>query len=203
MKNEKTKSSFPQSFYDMVHPEIIYWPLPIIAHYASNFIQNLYSSKKNLTTTISAFIDCISDDIMEVEAIKIADLAYIALYEDFDPIKLEAYNKIVTIRGRAMEKFLQSGSFAFSGIQPMPAQLKNVINPTPVTPSHPFITSEIISYENFAISLYDEYCMHVGGKAFNGDPLPAGIEFFSDSSKTKQADAWRAVARFAVFGKLK
>lgn len=38
---------------------------------------------------------------------------------------------------------------------------------------------------------YDAYCEAVGGKAFNGDPLPKSEEFFNDPAKEKQANAWR------------
>lgn len=46
--------------------------------------------------------------------------------------------------------------------------------------------------------LYELYCDEVGGVAFNGDPLPKWEEFGSDDSKSKQANAWRAVARRAL-----
>lgn len=48
--------------------------------------------------------------------------------------------------------------------------------------------------EALAMRLYDNYCEAVGGKAFNGYNLPKSEEFFKDSSKVKQADAWRVVA---------
>ena len=38
----------------------------------------------------------------------------------------------------------------------------------------------------------------MGGKAYDGRPLPCGTEFMSDPTKQKQADAWRAVAVHAV-----
>ena len=40
---------------------------------------------------------------------------------------------------------------------------------------------------------YDNYCARVGGKAFNGDPLPNWEEFSSDPEKQIQANAWRGV----------
>ncbi len=46
--------------------------------------------------------------------------------------------------------------------------------------------------------LYQTYCDAVGGVAFNGDPLPSWEEFAADENKTKQADAWRAVATEAT-----
>jgi hypothetical protein len=42
-----------------------------------------------------------------------------------------------------------------------------------------------------AHKIYNKYCESVGGKAFNGDPLPKAEEFFNDPAKQKQADAWR------------
>lgn len=45
--------------------------------------------------------------------------------------------------------------------------------------------------EVLAKKVYDKYCEAVGGKAFNGDPLPKSEEFFSDPAKQKQANAWR------------
>tara|TARA_R110002153_G_scaffold113986_2_gene256559 strand:+ start:726 stop:1118 length:393 start_codon:yes stop_codon:yes gene_type:complete len=51
-----------------------------------------------------------------------------------------------------------------------------------------------ISAERF----YSTYCKEVGGVAFNGDPLPTWDEFSKDESKTKQSDAWKAVATDAI-----
>ena len=53
------------------------------------------------------------------------------------------------------------------------------------------------NFEKIAGELYDEYCVQVGGKAFNGDPLPKWADFRADQSKRKQSDAWIAVARRA------
>lgn len=41
-----------------------------------------------------------------------------------------------------------------------------------------------------ARELYDIYCAAVGGKAFNGDPLPSWDEFQADPKKLKQVQAW-------------
>lgn len=49
--------------------------------------------------------------------------------------------------------------------------------------------------EETAKRMYTKYCEAVGGKAFNGDDLPKADEFFSDSTKEKQANAWREVAK--------
>ena len=46
--------------------------------------------------------------------------------------------------------------------------------------------------------LYTTYCQSVGGKAFNGDPLPTWDEFSRDSNKQKQVDGWVAVANNAL-----
>ena len=51
-----------------------------------------------------------------------------------------------------------------------------------------------------AIELYDVYTAAVGGKAYDGRPLPCGSEFMADPTKQKQADAWRAVAAHALGG---
>lgn len=51
--------------------------------------------------------------------------------------------------------------------------------------------------ERIAGILYEEYCKQVGGKAFNGDPLPDWATFRGDSNKRKQSDAWVAVAEKA------
>lgn len=53
-------------------------------------------------------------------------------------------------------------------------------------------TPDII--EAKAGELYAAYCAAVGGKAFNGDQLPAWDEFRKDESKTLQANAWRSAA---------
>ena len=47
---------------------------------------------------------------------------------------------------------------------------------------------------NIAKLLYETYCAAVGGKAFNGDPLPAWDEFVADEKKKLQSDAWLKVA---------
>lgn len=49
--------------------------------------------------------------------------------------------------------------------------------------------------ESIAHILYTTYCEAVGGKAFNGDPLPTWKEFRADPSKQLQSDAWMAVAK--------
>jgi hypothetical protein len=48
-----------------------------------------------------------------------------------------------------------------------------------------------------AAGIYGVYCGEVGGKAFNGDPLPSWSEFIADPAKSKQSLAWMAAARFA------
>lgn len=52
--------------------------------------------------------------------------------------------------------------------------------------------------EELAGRLYEVYCTAVGGKAFNGDPLPSWEVFRDDTSKLKQSEAWIAVAEEAV-----
>lgn len=52
--------------------------------------------------------------------------------------------------------------------------------------------------EKLAMALYDEYCAEVGGKAYDGRPLPTAKEFFADDTKAKQARAWMAAASKAL-----
>lgn len=52
--------------------------------------------------------------------------------------------------------------------------------------------------ERLAREFYDAYCSAVGGKAFNGDPLPPASEFFEDEAKSKQANAYRAAVAAIV-----
>ena len=52
--------------------------------------------------------------------------------------------------------------------------------------------------EEMAGSLYEAYCTAVGGKAFNGDPLPDWKTFRADPAKQKQSNAWIAVAAKSV-----
>lgn len=55
-----------------------------------------------------------------------------------------------------------------------------------------------MNVEKIARQFYDNYCLAVGGLAFNGDPLPKSEEFFEDPSKKLQADAWRGVAQNSI-----
>ncbi len=48
-----------------------------------------------------------------------------------------------------------------------------------------------------AKGLYSTYSEAVGGKAFNGDPLPTADAFFADPTKVTQSKAWTAAAEFA------
>ncbi len=50
------------------------------------------------------------------------------------------------------------------------------------------------AFEALAGRLYNTYCVAVGGKAFNGDPLPLWKDFSDDAKKAVQANGWRAVA---------
>jgi hypothetical protein len=52
--------------------------------------------------------------------------------------------------------------------------------------------------EVLAKELYTLYCEHVGGKAWNGDPLPTWAQFYSHAKKSKQATGWVAVAARAI-----
>jgi len=55
-----------------------------------------------------------------------------------------------------------------------------------------------MSLLEIAGQLYETYCAAVGGKAYNGDPLPSWNAFLADASKKKQSDAWIEVARAAA-----
>jgi hypothetical protein len=46
--------------------------------------------------------------------------------------------------------------------------------------------------------MYAEYCKAVGGKAFNGDPLPSWEEFSNDNTKLKQVTGWIVAAETAL-----
>lgn len=52
--------------------------------------------------------------------------------------------------------------------------------------------------EKLAHAMYDEYCVEVGGKAWDGRPLPTAAEFFADDTKRKQAQGWFAAAGAAL-----
>jgi hypothetical protein len=47
---------------------------------------------------------------------------------------------------------------------------------------------------DLAGEMYTTYCAAVGGKAFNGDPLPDWATFAADESKKKQSQAWLSAA---------
>jgi|TARA_R110000787_G_scaffold336_8_gene1218 hypothetical protein len=56
--------------------------------------------------------------------------------------------------------------------------------------------------EHAAGIMYTAYCEAVGGIAYNNDPLPTWDEFYKDSNKTKQSEAWiesaNAILQFFV-----
>jgi hypothetical protein len=56
-------------------------------------------------------------------------------------------------------------------------------------------TKYLRQVDEMAEKMYTKYCEAVGGKAFNGDPLPAWKDFVSDEKKLKQVVAWREVAK--------
>jgi hypothetical protein len=55
-----------------------------------------------------------------------------------------------------------------------------------------------LTAESFAETLYTRYCESVGGKAFNGDPLPDWNTFKADPAKQPQALAWVDAARTGI-----
>lgn len=46
--------------------------------------------------------------------------------------------------------------------------------------------------------LYTVYCEAVGGKAYDGKPLPNWADFSVDPTKKKQSEAWMAVANAII-----
>lgn len=48
------------------------------------------------------------------------------------------------------------------------------------------------------MEMYDAYCKQVGGKAYDGRPLPSAEEFFDDDTKRKQVRGWLAAASKAL-----
>lgn len=52
--------------------------------------------------------------------------------------------------------------------------------------------------EIVAKEAYTAYCVAVGGRAFNGDPLPDWNTFKSDPKKQPQVIGWKAAAHRAV-----
>ncbi len=52
--------------------------------------------------------------------------------------------------------------------------------------------------ETLANDLYTHYCQMVGGKAWNGDPLPTWEQFYSSNEKRVQSHAWVCVAARAI-----
>lgn len=46
--------------------------------------------------------------------------------------------------------------------------------------------------------LYTRYCEEVGGRAYDGKPLPDWRTFRADTAKRRQSDAWVAVANLAA-----
>lgn len=51
---------------------------------------------------------------------------------------------------------------------------------------------------HIASIMYETYCGAVGGRAFNGDPLPPWKEFSEDPKKAVQAQGWLAAASAAI-----
>ncbi len=68
--------------------------------------------------------------------------------------------------------------------------------PTPEPTPEPEIKPSLAF--SIAGELYTKYCAAVGGKAFNGDPLPCWLAMTEDPAKTKQSAAWIATAERAI-----
>ena len=54
--------------------------------------------------------------------------------------------------------------------------------------------SMMADVESYAEVFYTKYCESVGGKAFNGDPLPTWKDFVADPRKRLQASAYLTAA---------
>lgn len=54
------------------------------------------------------------------------------------------------------------------------------------------------SRETLAADLYSVYCQAVGGKAYDGKPLPTAEEFFRNPTKQTQVTGWLKVADAAL-----
>lgn len=52
--------------------------------------------------------------------------------------------------------------------------------------------------EDNAQRLYTVYCHAVGGKAYDGRPLPAWAEFSTDPGKQTQANGWRVLGELVA-----
>jgi hypothetical protein len=50
---------------------------------------------------------------------------------------------------------------------------------------------------DLAKTIYEAYCVGVGGVAYNGDKLPSAEDFFADKGKEKQVNGWRVAANAA------
>lgn len=55
-----------------------------------------------------------------------------------------------------------------------------------------------ITIEDLAELLYERYCEEVGGRAYDGMPLPNWKQFRSDPNKRVQSEAWVRVASMAA-----
>ena len=53
--------------------------------------------------------------------------------------------------------------------------------------------------ETLTEKLYNNYCVRVGGKAFNGNALPTWKDFESHPEKQVQVEAWRGTADDAIY----
>ena len=64
----------------------------------------------------------------------------------------------------------------------------------------PLITDTVgrVDSEMLACRLYTHYCQQVGGKAYDGKPLPTWLDFSRDPNKQVQVNAWLAVAKKAA-----
>lgn len=77
------------------------------------------------------------------------------------------------------------------------AHLHNVFKPGGVVVFVDNVEKRMEKHEQIAEQLYDEYCKTVGGKAWDGKPLPDWRTFRNDPVKLVQVQGWINVARKA------
>lgn len=94
-----------------------------------------------------------------------------------------------------VNRYKNANTTIFAAIEEGGARLTAVID-YHEAPKRP-VLDQVDSMEQIANRCYTEYCEQVGGKAFNGDPLPKWEEFQADPAKAKQVAGWYQVARLS------
>lgn len=97
-----------------------------------------------------------------------------------------------------VNRFKNPDSLIFATVTPTGAKLTAILD-YHGAPARPTTTDPTATLEWVAESMYDKYCLAVGGKAFNGDPLPQWPDFVADPLKQKQVLGWLEAARVSGF----